>query len=393
MKILYVIDGLGTGGAERSLAEMLTGLAELGVDPVVARLYARDAGVEHDVVRRGFRVRPISQRRLVPRVRALRSLLAEERPDLIHTTLFESSLVGRVAALGRPAPVLTSLVGMPYAPARLQDPNVNRLALMAVRMVDTWTSRHLTTHFHAITRAVKRWAVATMRISPNRITVIERGRDPERLGRPGLKRRREARRQLGLREDDEVVLNVGRQEFPKGQRHLLAAVEAMAPHRPRLVVLVAGREGHASPELARLRRRPGVRDVVRFLGHRKDVPEVLAAADLFVFPSVVEGLGGALIEAMALGLPIVSSDLEAIREVVEEGGNALLVPPGSPGPLSVAITSLLDDRSRAAVFGARSRRIFEERFTLARSTQRMVELYRSLLLGRQSGGRTALARS
>ena len=114
---------------------------------------------------------------------------------------------------------------------------------------------------------------------------------------------------------------------------------------------------------------------MRFLGHRDDAPEVLAAADVFVFPSLYEGLGGALIEAMALGLPIVASDLPAIREVVEPGSNALLVEPGSPADLADAIVALADDPERRRRMGARSRAIFEDRFTLERSARRMLDLF------------------
>ena len=116
-------------------------------------------------------------------------------------------------------------------------------------------------------------------------------------------------------------------------------------------------------------------------GHRDDAPEILAAADVFVFPSLYEGLGGSLIEAMALGLPIVASDLPAIREVVEPDRNAVLVPPGSPSELASAVEPLLGDEPRRKAMGARSRQIFEERFTLERSASRMIELFERVAAG------------
>jgi glycosyltransferase involved in cell wall biosynthesis len=159
--------------------------------------------------------------------------------------------------------------------------------------------------------------------------------------------------------------------------------------RPRLVVLVAGRRGTASDRLAQVHRRPGVRAVVRFLGYRDDVPDLLAASDLFVFPSLSEGLGGALIEAMALGLPVVASDVDAIREVVESEGNALLVRPGSSIELAAAVETLLDDPRRREAFGARSREIFEQTFTIDRSAGRTIELYRALSRAPARGRRPA----
>ena len=117
---------------------------------------------------------------------------------------------------------------------------------------------------------------------------------------------------------------------------------------------------------------------VRFLGHRSDVPELLAAADLFVFPSLFEGLPGAVIEAMALALPVVAADIPAVREVVEPGGSAVLVPTRDSAALAEALGSLLEDAERRESFGRRGREIFEERFTLAQSAEKMISFYRGL---------------
>jgi glycosyltransferase involved in cell wall biosynthesis len=377
-RVLYLIDGLGTGGAERSLAELQPGLAAAGIDVTIVCLNARAEGVQRQVLADGSDVRILGGG-TVGQIRRLRHIVRTERPDLIHTSIFAASVVGRIASIGSPAIVLTSLVNTPYAAARLEDPGVRRLPLAAVRAVDIVTARTLTDHFHAITHAVADWAVLDMKLDPSRITVIERGRDPERLGTADPARRATVRRRLTLAEDAEVVIAVGRQEFQKGQRHLLEAVERILPAHPRLVVMLAGRKGATTSELERIAARPGLRDAVRFLGHRDDVPDLLAASDVFAFPSRYEGLGGSVIEAMALGLPIVASDIPAVREIVEEGRNAVLVPPGDSASLASALDGILRDPSRRRAFGARGRTIFEERFTLERSTARMIALYERLI--------------
>ena len=387
MKILFVIDSLGAGGAERSLAELLPALEDAGIEAIIACLDRRTYGVEAEVLASGADVRFLP-RRPIARLRELRRIVAKESPDLIHTTILASNLVGRLASIGNPATVLTSLVNTPYAPIRKQDPRVRPLALSAIRLIDIATARRLTDHFHAITEAVKSWAVADMRIDPRLITVVHRGRNLDRLGEVGPERRRSARHVLGLRDEDEVVLSVGRQEFQKGQRFLLEAVAALAPRRPRLRLLIAGRRGASSPELDRLLDVPELAGRVHVLGHREDVPDLLAASDLFAFPSLFEGLGGSVLEAMALGLPIVASDLPAVREIVEEGGNALLVPVAAADELGGAIDRILQDPSLARAFGQRSREIFLERFTSTRSAEAMIDLYRHLTPGstRQAAG-------
>jgi glycosyltransferase involved in cell wall biosynthesis len=381
VRVLYVINGLGTGGSERSLAEMLPRLRDEGVEPVIACLFHRPEGVHASVEAQGFDIRVLPGPRWVTRARALRQLLRATGPELVHTAIFESDTLGRWAARRTPAPVLTSLVNTSYGPARRADPNVRVWRLQAVRAVDGWTARHLTAHFHAVTAAVKAAAVEALHIPADRVAVIERGRDPERLGRPGLERRARVRAALGLADDDEVILSVGRQEYQKAQQDLLDAIAVVAARRPRAVLLIAGRDGNASAALARQHARSPAAGRIRFLGHRDDVPDLLAAADVFAFPSLYEGTGGAVIEAMGLGLPIVTSDIAAMREVVDAGRNALLVPPHAPGPLADAVLALLEDPARRLAFGARSREIFEARFTLERSTRRMVELY-----GRVIGG-------
>jgi glycosyltransferase involved in cell wall biosynthesis len=388
MKVLFVIDGLGTGGAERSLAELLPGLDTSGIRSVVVCLRDRAEGVKRHVIDDGVDVR-ILHGTTISHVRELRRIIRTEAPDLIHTTIFAANVVGRLASVGLPPVVLTSLVNTPYTPIRLQDPQVRRLSLAAVRTLDMVTARTLTDHFHAISFAVADWAVEEMGLAPSRITVIERGRDPGRLGTPGPARRANARRRVGLSEVDEVVIAVGRQEFQKGHRYLIEAIAGLKAQRPRLVLLIAGREGSSSSELKRLASRPELQESVRFLGHRDDVPDLLAAADVFAFPSLFEGLGCALLEAMALGLPIVASDIPAIREVVEEGRNADLVPPGSADAIASALDRLLDDPERRQRYGARGRIIFSERFTLQRSTARMIALY-ARLVGERSPGRTNL---
>ena len=387
MKILFVIDSLGAGGAERSLAELLPALEDAGIDAIIACLDRRTYGVEAEVLASGADVRFLP-RRPIARLRELRKIVAKESPDLIHTTILASNLVGRLASIGSRATVLTSLVNTPYAPIRKQDPRVRPLALSAIRLIDVVTARRLTDHFHAITEAVKTWAVADMHLDPDRITVVHRGRNPDRLGEVDPERRRSARQALGLRDEDEVILTVGRQEFQKGQRFLLEAVAALAPRRPHLRLLIAGRRGASSPELDRLLAVPELADRVQVLGHREDVPDLLAASDLFAFPSLFEGLGGSVLEAMALGLPIVASDLPAVREIVEEGENALLVPVADPDELGRAIDRILRDPNLARSFGRRSREIFLERFTSARSADAMIDLYRTLAPGstRQAAG-------
>lgn len=374
MRVLFVINSLGAGGAEVSLAEMLPPMRAAGVVPLVACFERRQEGSEAAVLGAGVDVRYLGGASIPVWAARLRSLVVAWRPDIVHTTIFEADVAGRLGAMGTGAAVVTSLVNTSYDPVRRQDPNVSTAKLRLAQLLDGFTARHLTRQFHAITQAVKTAAVDCLGLDADRITVIERGRDATRLGESTPERRRRAREALGLHADAEVVLNVGRQEFQKGHTTLLEAMGLLAG-RPRLVLLQAGRRGAASDTIDAMAFRSQLDDRVRILGHRTDVPELLAAADVFAFPSRYEGQGGSVVEAMALGLPVVATDVPALAEVLEDGGNAHLVPVDDPTALAGAIAGLLDDGDRRAAFGRRSRSLFAERFTLERSVERMLALY------------------
>src|SRR5918996_1041275 len=173
LRVLFVINGLGTGGAERSLAEMLPIFVREGVEPIVATLRRRSEGVEGSVRSEGYDVRLVDGARWPARLRGVRKVIRSERPDLVHTTIFEADVAGRIAAWGTGVPVLSSLVNTTYTKERLADPHAGRIKLAAVRLIDGGTPRPLTPHFHKITKAVKEAGVISLAIPPQRITVVE----------------------------------------------------------------------------------------------------------------------------------------------------------------------------------------------------------------------------
>ena len=151
MRILHVINGFGPGGAERSLVELLPKYLEAGIDSVVAHLKDREVGYAEEARKLELPLHRLSGSSLQTWIPSLRRLIRELRPSLIHTTLFEADLTGRIAAIGTGIPLITSLVNTSYDPARDNDPNLNRQAFRLIRRVDSLTARHLTDHFHALT--------------------------------------------------------------------------------------------------------------------------------------------------------------------------------------------------------------------------------------------------
>lgn len=376
-RVLHLIDSLGVGGAERSLQELLPGLESDGIISQIACLHRPAEGIEAALVNR-FAITWLPTAR-TDQIRQVRDLVKREHIQIVHTSLFNSDIVGRLAARNQPAKVLTTLVNTPYVAARATDPAVRRSRLEVVRQIDGFTARHFTDHFLAISQAVKDHCVSTLRIHENKVTVIPRGRDVRRLGAPSAERRARTRMALGVRPDQSLVVNVARQEHQKGQAVLIQAYARLLKTQPNAVLVIAGRSGTSTPELRRLAETCGVASTITWLGHCDDIPDLLAGADVFAFPSLYEGLGGSLLEAMALGVPIVASDIPAIAETAPANVAALLVPTSDPDALARAIARVLSDRELTSRLSMAGRRRFLELYTLEEMTARTSSLYRDLL--------------
>ncbi len=193
-----------------------------------------------------------------------------------------------------------------------------------------------------------------------RTVVIPSGVDTERFA-PTAVDRAAAKRALGLPEGAPAIGTVGRLEARKGTRTLIEALARLDGAIGDAHLVVAG-DGPLRDELAGLATRLGVADRVRLLGNRDDVRDLLAALDVFALPSLTEGMSNALLEAMAMALPLVATAVGGNPEVVTDAEHGLLVPPGDPEPLARAIARLLANRDDGARMGAAARRRVEERY-------------------------------
>ncbi len=183
---------------------------------------------------------------------------------------------------------------------------------------------------------------------------------------------------LGVPEGHALLMWVGRLDPVKGLDEL---VDAMGMLREQSVTLGLVGEGAYEDEIRRRVDRHGLGGRVCFFGRRDDVPNLLAAADVFVFPSRTEGMPNALLEAMAAGSPIVTTDVPGCRDVVTDGRTGLLVPARRPEALAGAIERLLADRELAARLGSSARRRAVAEFDFARTVERYAALYREVTAG------------
>lgn len=373
VKVLHFISSMGAGGAERSLAELAVPLRDRGVEVSVLCLYDRTEGMTQYLREQSVVVDIVRARSWPGRVHEVHRRLRTSPPDFLHTTLFDCDVIGRLAAAGTGVPVVGSQVSTPYDSVRFADPALHPKALRAYKQVDAWTARHLSCAMHAVSETAKVSAVRELGVSPELVQVIPRARDLRRLGEPSTNRRDAARKVFKVPEGVPVLAHLGRQEWAKGLDVLLDAL-AMMRHEPAPVLLQAGRVGAASQHLARSSEEKQLGPRVHFLGHRTEAAEVLAAADVFVFPSRYEGMPGAILEAMALGLPIVATDIPAVREVVDPSF-ACLVPMDSAAALARELDDLLSKPDARQARGSLAREAFLELPTIERVADQTVDFY------------------
>jgi glycosyltransferase involved in cell wall biosynthesis len=385
VRILYLIPSLDrSGGAEQAVASLAGPLTARGVELEVMTFTGGRASAEHDLADRaraggaevvelpdgGGRARRVAQ---------VRTRLREQRrPDLVHTTLFEADLAGRIGGRLAGVPVVSSLVNVAYGPEQRSSPDLVPWRLEAARRADRVTARTVR-RFHAITHHVAAVMGPRLGIRSTRIDVIPRGRDPAALGEASAARRSMARERVGVRDDRPLVIAAARHEHQKGLDVLVRAWPRVREVRPDAVLRIGGRSGNQSAALTALIESHGDAGI-ELIGPRDDVADLLVAADAFVVPSRWEGLGSILIEAMALGAPLVASDVGPVSEVVGGREWARLTPSEDPTALAEAILATVDqtpdDAARRAML---ARQRFESRYTLDAVADATVAFYERAL--------------
>ncbi|MCA1727201.1 MAG: glycosyltransferase [Actinobacteria bacterium] len=373
-RILYLIDGLAMGGAERGLVLTLRHLDRSRYEPEVAYLWG-PAPLRADLEELGVPVHHVGAGRgprallAIPKVRRLLRVGAF---DAIHTAVVWASIVGRIAGHRAGVKVISHIANVDplgRMERELTEPTARKARLVA--RLDEWTGRRYVDRFVAITQAVKAHPIRGASWDRSRIDVVLRGQDLPALRAEGAADPDPPIEDLG----QPSIVCVARLSPQKGHRYLIDAMEPVLARFPAARLLMAG-DGALRDELGR--RAAPLGDRVAFLGVRRDARALVARADVFVFPSLWEGQGNALLEAMALGAPIVATRIPAVEETLTDGRDGLLVPPADAEALGGALVELLQDRDRAQRLGAAAAGA-AERYDIREATRALEAVYARVL--------------
>lgn len=361
VSIVYLINELDVGGAERALYQLAVGIDRTTFLPRVVALHGRGevgnwlkqkgVAVSYLELSSGYDLRALTH---------LRRLLVQSRAQILHSFLFEANFIGRIAARTAGVPVVVS--SLRVAEKRKRDLWLDRLT---IRLVDVET---------CVSEAVRKYAIERAGIPPAKLVTIHNGIDFSRF----IGDRKAARTKLELSEDAPVVLSVGRLHEQKGFAYLVHAAKHVVRKFPSLQLLIAG-IGPLEKELRQLIQQLELEKNVHLLGFRDDIPDLVQAADLFVLPSLWEGLANVILEALAAGKPVVATDVEGTSEVIRDGHSGILVPPANSQALADATITVLSNQRLAKLMGKRGQQLVKQNFTLARMVQQHEKLYLDLL--------------
>ncbi len=366
LKVIHLTVGFTIGGAERLLVDMLprfdkecydvSGVSLKGWGPIGCEL--KEAGIRvSSLGGKGKKDLKVLLR--------LYKLLKIEKPDILHTHLFLANVAGRVIGKLANVPIVVSSIH-----------NIEVWMEWYHTLLDRLSSR-FADRIVSCSDAAREYSIKKTGIDAKRYTTIYNGVDLAKFNRKlNFKSKRE---ELGLEVSYPVIATIGRLIEPqKGLRYLIEAAQKFVLEFPKTQFLIIG-DGPAKDDLQNLVKKLGISKNFFFAGMRQDIPEILNTIDIFVLPSLQEGFGIVLIEAMAAGKCIIATKVGGIPEVVKDGETGILIPPKDVQSLLTAMLDLMKNKNRRKKLGERGRDWVENRFSIECTVVQIESLYKKLI--------------
>lgn len=348
-KIVHIIQSLDNGGCENMLLRTLPLLQAF--DHIVITL--KDPGeLAPQFTSVGITVETIHCDGFydISGIRRLRTVIHTKQPSIIITYLFHADMIGRMGLYN-----VTNAPVIPFLRTTYNHPKY-----LIARIVE-WLTKPLVKQYLANSEAVKDFYTKHIGVRPKKITVIPNGIDTDYfdsiLPDPKL------RESLGIRLGNFVIICVANLHINKGHQYLLEAFETVNQKYPETHLLIVG-DGAERNNLKNQLKEYQSKNNISFLGRRTDVPQLLKISDCFVLPTLFEGQSNALMEAMASGLPVITTDIPENRNLVENNTSGFLVPIKNSTALSEAIQKIYKELKTKKTFSEKAKNTIHNFFSL-----------------------------
>lgn len=368
VKVIHLIRTLEPGGCENFLVRALPSLTKHGVENQLITLQSQGKLAEN-LTRAGISVKHADMRHWldIPGYRRLYRIIKATKPDVITTYLFHADAIGRL--------LLRFLFSVPIIPFLRTTYNHRRYT--SVRIFERIT-KPLVTQYLANSSAVKNFYTKSYGIHPDSITVITNGIDTSAFHHTGQERL-SVRRSLSLNNDAIAIICVANFHPNKGHHNLLKTFFDIHDSIPHSHLLLVG-SGSEYAHLLNLAQKEPSHTAIQFLGLRRDVINLLQAADIFVLPTQFEGMSNALLEAMASSLPIITTDIPENHQVIVHNENGLLYPKNNNNALESAIRRLYSNPKLRHRLGTAARLTINDNFSLDLITAKWANFYHQMVL-------------
>jgi len=366
--ILHLITELSIGGAQTSLRNLVTRLDQREFDITVACLYNGNSTIAQSIKESGIPVVDLNMTnkfRLDALGRFYR-LLTEIHPTILHTWMYHPNIIGRLLGRATHIPVIitsrrNTIIGSAWR-----------------EKINRWTSQ-FDDKVIAVCELARQSEIEHTGVQTEKVLTIYNGINPDRFVLPSPEEWLQKRQQLGIPKDSFVSVSIGRLHTQKGFSFLIKAIHEASKTIPNIRQLIVG-SGMLQAELIAEVQKHGLSKHVILTGERLDVSEILGVCDLYISASLWEGLPNTLLEAMAMELPIVATNVGGTPEVIVDNQTGLLIPPANPHAISEAIQYLFHNPDDRKIMGQAGRNRVFQHFTASKMVQQTINLYYQLLL-------------
>jgi len=361
LNVIHLVEELTIGGLEKILTTIVLNLDKKKYNVSVWCL--REGGFFADkLVKEGIDVKilHISTSRNPLSIYKLYRLLKCHKFDIIHTHAYSAGTIGRMSAFLAGVPVIIS-----------HNHSVYDYYGKFYNLVE-WFLSLITDRVICISEVVNGFANKTQRINSKKLITIHNGIDD--VCDLTEKSSSDLKKELGIPINHPVICTISHMEEHKGLKYLLEAASLLLQSKNDVSFLLVG-EGVLKKELKILCADLKIEKNVIFAGEQSDISEILSLSDIFVLPSLREGLPLTILEAMACGKPVIATNVGGIPEIVKDGENGILVYPKDPETLYMAMNELLGDREKREKMGRIGKRVCDESFRTKTMVEKVEDLY------------------